>query len=154
MPELLRKITLNHNGERYCMNCLFSFTTKEKLEPQSVCKNHDYCYMVMLEEAKNILMLTHACDNNPEESSTREISKCTACGYSLFTHCSFDSSESELNFYRGADCLEKFCADIKDHAAEIINYGEKEMLPLTDEEIESYSNQKSCHLQKEDLSCQ
>ena len=38
------------------MKCLFSFTTKDKLKSLgSVCKNHDYCHMVMLEEDKNVL---------------------------------------------------------------------------------------------------
>ena len=42
--------------------------------------------------------------------------------------------------------MERFCADLKDHATEIIIYGKKEILPLTDEDIESYSNQKFCHI--------
>ena len=56
-------------------------------------------------------------DTNSKESSTTKISKHTACGYSLFTHCSFDSSRSKHNFYRRAYCMKKFCGDLKKHAA-------------------------------------
>ena len=63
------------------------------------------------------------------------------CGYSLFTNCSFDSSQEEHNFYRGVDCLKNFWPDLVKHAAVIINYEKKEMLPMTDEDIESYNDQ-------------
>ena len=47
------------------------------------------------------------CYNNPEESSATKINKHTPSGYSIFTHCSFDKSKSELNCYRGEDCMKK-----------------------------------------------
>ena len=37
--------------------------------------------------------------------------------------------------YRGRDCIEKFCKDLKELATKIITYEEKDMIPLTDEEI-------------------
>ena len=39
-----------------------------------------------------------------------------------------------------------FCEDLKDQAMKIINYEKKEMIPLTDEEKESYENQEICHI--------
>ena len=41
----------------------------------------------------------------------------TPSGYSLFTNCSFDSAGNKLNCYRGKDCIEKFCKNLKEHAA-------------------------------------
>ena len=42
---LLRGITSNNNGDFYCLNCLYSFRTKNKLKKHNnVCKNYDYCY--------------------------------------------------------------------------------------------------------------
>ena len=41
-----------------------------------------------------------------------------------------------------------FCKDLKDQAMKIINYEKKEMISLTDEEKESYENQKICHIQE------
>ena len=47
-------------------------------------------------------------------------------------------------FYRGKDCIEKFCEDLKELRTEIINFEEKEMIPLTNKEIKSYEKQKLC----------
>ena len=49
------------------------------------------------------------CINNPNESSTTKINKHTPSGYSIFTHCSFNKSKNKLNYYRGKDCVKKFC---------------------------------------------
>ena len=35
------------------------------------------------------------------------------CGYTIFTECSFDEKNSKLDYYRGKDCLEKFCKDLR-----------------------------------------
>ena len=51
------------------------------------------------------------CYNNPEKSSTTKINKHTPSGYSLFTHCSFDKTKNKLDYYRGEDCMKKFCKD-------------------------------------------
>ena len=42
--------------------------------------------------------------------------------------------------------MKMFCKDLKDQAMKIINYEKKEMIPLTDEEKESYENQKVCYI--------
>ena len=34
--------------------------------------------------------------------------------------------------------MERFCKNLKEHATKIINYEEKEIIPLTDEENKSY----------------
>ena len=74
------------------------------------------------------------CINNPNESSTTKINKHTPSGYSIFTHCSFNESKNKLNYYRGEDCMKKFCKDLRTHANEIINYKKKKMIPLTTKE--------------------
>ena len=53
------------------------------------------------------------CQNNPNKSSTTKINKHTPSGYSLFTHFSLDESKNKLNYYRGDDCVKKFCKDLK-----------------------------------------
>ena len=42
--------------------------------------------------------------------------------------------------------MKKFCKDLKNHAMKIINFQKKEIIPLTDEENESYLKQKVCHI--------
>ena len=64
------------------------------------------------------------CYNNPEESSTTKINH-TPSGYSIFTHCSFDKSKNKLNYYRGEDCMKRFCKDLKEYAIKIINCEKK-----------------------------
>ena len=89
---LLRGITSNHNGEFYCLNCLYSNRTKSKLKKhKKICKNHNFCHLKMPDANKNILeskagkkSLKHAfviyadlecllkkmnmCNNNPNKS--------------------------------------------------------------------------------------
>ena len=59
--------------------------------------------------------------NNPKKSSATKINKHTPSGYSLFTHCSFDATKNKLDCYKGNDCMEQFCKDLKEHATKIIN---------------------------------
>ena len=91
------------------------------------------------------------CDNNPKNSSSTKISKHTASGYSIFSHCSFDNAENKLDYYRGNDSMKKFCIDLKEQATKIINFEKKEIIPLTNEENESYLKQEDFHNAKKDL---
>ena len=72
-----------------------------------------------------LLEKINTCYNNPEESSTTKINKHTPSGYSIFTHCSFDKSKNKLNYYRGNDCMKKFCKNLREYATKIINCEKK-----------------------------
>ena len=91
------------------------------------------------------------CQNNPNESSTTEINKHTPSGYSIFTHCSFDQTKNKLNYYRGKDCMKKFCKDLREHATKIINYEKKKMIPLTMKEKINYNEQEICYICKKEF---
>ena len=55
--------------------------------------------------------------NNPEKSSsTTKIDEHTPSGYSLFTHCSFDTTKNKLDYYKGKNCMKNFCLDLREHA--------------------------------------
>ena len=83
--------------------------------------------------------------NNPEKPYTEKKNEAyTPSGYLLFTNCSFNPTKSKLDRQKGEDCMEKFCKDLREHAMKIIDYEEKEMIPLTDEENKSYEKQKVC----------
>ena len=47
--------------------------------------------------------------------------------------------------------MEKFCEDVKDRTMKIINYEKKKEIILTNEEKESYENQKVCYICKKDF---
>ena len=64
----------------------------------------------------------------------RKKNKHTPSVYSLFTNCSFDSTKSKLDCFKGKDCTEMFCKDLREHAMRIISYEQKEMIHLIDEE--------------------
>ena len=91
------------------------------------------------------------CYNNPEESSTTEINKHTPSGYSLFAHCSFDKTKNKLDYYRGDDCMKKFCKDLTEHATKIINYEKKDVIPLTKKEEKHHNKQKVCYICKNEF---
>ena len=101
---------------------------------------------VIYVNTESLFEKTHKCNNKPEKPPITEINKHAPCGYSIFLHCSFDSNKNNHDFYKGEDPMKSFCADLKKHAREIINSGKKEMLPLTEEENDSYKNQSFCHM--------
>ena len=70
----------------------------------------------------------------------------------MFTHCSFDATKNKLDYYRGKNCIKKFCLDLSDHTAKIINYEKKEMIPLTKKEKKIHRVQKVCYICKKGFS--
>ena len=56
LSTLLREITSKHHGDFYCLNFLHSSRTEKKLKSHGkVCKNKDFCGIVMPSENNNIL---------------------------------------------------------------------------------------------------
>ena len=51
------------------------------------------------------------CYNDPNISSTTKINRHTPSGYSIYTSCSFDKPNNKLSYYRGEDCMKRFCKD-------------------------------------------
>ena len=72
-----------------------------------------------------------SCQNNPENSYKEKKVKHEPSGYAWCSICSFDETKIRRYFYRGKDCIEKFCKDLKEIGMEIINLEEKEMIPLS-----------------------
>ena len=139
LSGLLTGITSNHKEDFYCLNCFHSYRTKTKLEShKKICENRNYCNIEIPNECNKIITYNQGeksikspfiiyadlecllekistCYNNPEKSSTTEINQHTPSGYSLFTHCSFDETNNKLDYYRGEDCMKKFCKDYKNN---------------------------------------
>ena len=89
---------------------------------------------------------TRYCQNNPKNSYTEKKAKHKPSGYAWCSICSFDDTRNRRYFCRGKDCIEKFCKDLKELGTEMINFKEKEIIPLTNKEIKSYEKQKVCHI--------
>ena len=175
LSRLFRGITSNNNGDFYCLCCLHSFLTDNALKKhERLCNNHDYCHVEMPTKDNNILKYNHgekplkspwviyadfeclpikqqSCQNNPNNSYTERKAIHEPCGYSIDLVSSFDSKKDVHSFYRGRDCTKKFCEDLKKHTIKIINLKEKDVIPLTDEEIICYEKQKLCHICKKEF---
>ena len=173
MSVLFRGITGTNNGDFYCLNCLQSYNTENKLKKhKKVCENLDYCYVEMPEEdnkilnqgekSMKVLFIVYAdlesllekmntCHNNPEKSSATKINKHAPSGYSLFTHCSFDTTKNKLDYYRGKKCMKIFCLDLREHATKIISY-EKKNYNINKKEEKKHNKQKVCHICKKRFS--
>ena len=55
ISALLHGITSKHKGYFYCLNCLHSFRTENKFKSHEiVCKNKDFCGIVMPTDAQII----------------------------------------------------------------------------------------------------
>ena len=106
---------------------------------------------VIYADLEFLLEKMNTCMNNPNESYTIKIIKHTSSGYSIFTSCSFDESKNKLNYYRGKDCMKKFCKDLRIHATKIINYEKKKTIPLTPEEKINYNDHKVCYICKKEF---
>ena len=175
LSALLRGITSNHNRDFYCFKCFHSYCTDSTLKKHDrVCHKHDYCYIEMPNENNKILKYYHgkkslkapftiyfylecvlkkeqSCQNNTEKSYTEKKTKHEPSGWVMFTKCSFDEIEIEFDYYRGIDCIKRWCEKLRGRATEIINYKEKETIPLTDKENKSYKNPKVCHICKKEF---
>ena len=64
---------------------------------------------------------------------------------------SYDSNKNMHRFYRGKDCTEKLCKDLKDPAMEVINAEKKEMIPLIDDEKVYREKRKYYHICKREF---
>ena len=175
LPGLLKGITSTHEKDFYCLNCFHSYRTKNKLEShKKICENHDYCHVEIPTKDNNIIKYNHGeksmkvpfiiyadlecllekmstCINNTNESSTTKINNHTPSGYSIFTSCSFNELKNKLNYYRGKDCIKKFCKDLKEHVMRIINYEKKKIIPLTKEEKINYNDQQIYYICKKEF---
>ena len=47
-------------------------------------------------------------NKSPEKPSITKIYKHTPSGYSLFMHCSFDTTKNKFDYYIGKNCMKHF----------------------------------------------
>ena len=148
---LLHRITSNHKGDFYCLNSLNSFRTETENKLKShekVCKNKDFCGIVMSSEMDKILEFNQCmksdkmpyiiyadieflirkldgCANNPENFSTTKIGKQGLCGYSMTTIWAFDHIRNKHTLHRGKNCMKNFCESIREHTKNITDFEKK-----------------------------
>ena len=169
LPALLRGITSNHHRDFNCLNCFHSYTTHNKLKKhERVCNNHDYYRVDMPKKQEKIkyspgekslkalfiiyvdleclLKKIQSCKNNPKIFIQRK-KLCT-------NHQDMHGVQYAHLMIQKTDAIfigEKFFKDLKELGMKIINFEEKEMIPLRNKEIKSYEKQKVCHICKKEF---
>ena len=88
------------------------------------------------------------CKNNPENSSTINVSEHIPSGFSTSTISSLRNIENKHDVYRGKDCMKRFFKFLREHAMKLI-LKRINMKLLTKEQQESYENAKICYICKE-----
>ena len=97
---------------------------------------------------ESLLEKMNTSHNNPKTSSKTKINKHTPSGYSLLTHCSFDTAKNKFDYCRGKNCKKNFCLDLKEHATKIINYEKKRNYTITKRRKKTDREQKVCYICK------
>ena len=170
IPALLRGVASTHNGDFYCLNCFHSYTTHNRLkEHEILCQNNDFCNLKLPNEKNKYLSSTSvkitlktpfiiyadlgcllikmsSYENTPITSYTEKKALHMPCGYSIHTCYSFNKTLNEQKYYRGQDCIEKFSIELRSIFIKLINYKQKVMIPLTDNEKVLHEKQKVCLL--------
>ena len=75
---------------------------------------------VIYADLECLLLKMNTCNNNPNMSYTTAKALHKPSGYSLLTSCSFDKSKNKQTYYRGRDCIKRFCDDLKEHVTRIM----------------------------------
>ena len=110
MPEEDKNILKNNHGEKLLKAALTIYIDTE-------------CFTT-----KNAFM------PNSENSCTERKSKHEPSGWAMVMECSLDATKNKYDHYGERDYIKEFCKKFKDNAMELINYKEKETMPLTDGE--------------------
>ena len=97
---------------------------------------------IIYADLEYFLLKMNTCNNNLNMSYTTPKALHKPSGYSLLTSCSFDKLENKQTYYRGRDCMKRFCDNLKEHVTRITNHEMKPMDSLTEEEKQSYKNQE------------
>ena len=91
-------------------------------------------------------MKQQSCQNNTNKSYTKGKAIHEPFGYAINLATLFDSEQNEQSFYRGRDCIERFCCKLKELGTRVFNYGQREMIRLTNNENKYYEDQKKCYI--------
>ena len=107
LSALLRGITSKHDGDFYYHDYCYVEMPKENnkiLKYNNGEKSMKVSFIIYV-DLESLLEKMNTCHNNPKKSSTTKINKRTPSGYSMFTHCSFDTTKNKLDYYRGKNCM-------------------------------------------------
>ena len=124
------------------MNCFHPYRTAGSLRShERLCYDNEYCKINMPSLDNNILQYNsgekslklehintydleallikhYRATNNSDRTYTEKVNTHEACGYAI--NLVREHGENKSVYYRGRDCMERFCEDINDMATKII----------------------------------
>ena len=135
ISRLFRGVTSSNHGDFYCLNCLHSFRTKNKLSNhENFCINHKHCEIIMPKEGESIIKYNtgdkaihhshiiyadpepklipfETCTPNTNNSYTEKRNTHIASDYAL--HLVRTCDDNLITSHRGNDCIQKFVKALK-----------------------------------------
>ena len=97
--------------------------------------------------AEFLLETINTCHDNPEKSWKTKKNKHAPFGYSLFTHCSFDTTKYKFDYFRGKNFIKNVYLNLRDYLAKIIKYEKKKKKKKRNDTINKW-RKKLHHKQK------
>ena len=76
---------------------------------------------VIYADLECFLLKKQPCQSNPNEFYNERKAIHRPCVYALNLVSLFDSKQNKRRFYRGKDCIKRFCSDQKELRTKIIN---------------------------------
>ena len=167
LPALLRGIMYE------LLQLLSFFRKKNKIQShKKVCKNKDFCNVIMPSEDTEILGFNRyeksdeepfifyadlecilekidGCKNDPKNLSTTKVNEHIPLRFSISTVSSFRNIEIKPDVCRGKYPMETFCGFLREQARKVINFKDKKIKFLSKEQNELYENAKICYICKE-----
>ena len=137
------------------MNCLQGFTLESSRDEHQVyCENNETVRVemprkgstvefydgqnqfkvpfMMYAEFEAILEPVQGPSPDPINSCTKEVNQYIPSGWCVYSKFAYGEVKGSLKFYRGKDCVEKYCDYIKQEADRLYHmFPEKPMDPLT-----------------------
>ena len=84
---------------------------------------------------------------NSNEPYTSDVSRHIPSGWCVYSKFAYSKVKDPLKFYRGKDCVEKFCDYIKEEEHRLYHmFPEKPIDPLTNRQWKSYKRASKCHI--------
>ena len=71
---------------------------------------------IIYADIKSLIKEINERANNPGNFPITKINEHIPCGYSMSTIWAFDLIENKQTFYRGKECIKKFCEFLREHA--------------------------------------
>ena len=147
LSALFCKITSKYEGNYYCLNCKnheyycnIEMPKEERIWKYNHGEKSKKIEFIIYADTESLLEKISICHNNLGKVSITKINKHTACGYSLFTYCSFDAIKNKYIYYKGKDCMKNLSRDQRKYATKINSYEREEMIPLTNKEYKAQAH--------------